>query len=85
MNTIKTQQAANDDSNNRGFLWGAFSWFAVAAMLLLSLGAGVSDDGIAQTEAAAASTVVARSDADRAWNEHEDLKAGSYVGQPGIY
>lgn len=85
MNTIKTRLFNDDETSTRGYVWGALGWFTVAAMLLLSLGAGAADEGATQTEATAAQTIVARSAAERAWNEQEDLKAGGYVGQPGIY
>lgn len=80
MNTINRSFSRN--------LWTIGVGAAMAAMLSIAMAANAHGDRVAQVEGTqwmAASAPAARTAAESAWNEAEDLKAGANVGQPGIY
>ena len=54
---------------------------AVVALMLI----GARSHEAPQPGVAPVANPQPRTDAERAWNEIEDLKAARYVGQPGIY
>lgn len=77
----------NNRAQNRN-VWSLAVGIALASILSLAMAAQAHGNRLAQVEGTlmgAAAAPAARTVAERAWNEAEDIKAGAYVGQPGIY